>query len=113
MGTGVIVLDAGALLMSMYLLRRAPYTDFSPAASFTVMWSFRLWGIIGVPLALWDVLRVVLPATGSSGEKIGQDWWLWLLLLSGLVGWFAGRAVGGLIAMLTIWISDRIILKQL
>ena len=52
LSTGAIVLSLGAVLMSMYLLRKAPYTDFGPSASLTMIWSFRLFGVVGVPLTL-------------------------------------------------------------
>lgn len=111
--SGGIMLIAGAVIMSIYTLRKALYADFCPAASLTMVWSFRLFGVVGVPLAFWDVFRVILPATGSIGEKFIQDWWMWLLLVGGIAGWFAGRSVGGLIALLAIWLSGRKILKQL
>ncbi len=111
LSTGAIALAVGGVLMSMYLLRKAPYTAFSPGASLTLVWSFRLFGFIGVPLAVFDVFRIILPATGNIGVKFFQDWWMWLLLVSCIAGWFAGRSVGGLIGLLAIWVSGRKILK--
>jgi hypothetical protein len=113
LSTGIIVLAVGTVLMSKYLLRKAPYLDFGPSASVTMVWSFRLFGIGGVPLALWNVFRVVLPITGSLGEKFAQDWWMWLLLVGGVAGLFAGRSIGGLIALLSIWLSGRKILRHI
>ncbi|MBW1920869.1 MAG: hypothetical protein JRG77_05470 [Deltaproteobacteria bacterium] len=110
---GGIMLVVGAILMSSYALRKAPYTDFGPASSLTMLWSFRVFAVVGVPLALWNVFHVVLPTVGSAGEKFAQDWWMWLLLVGEVAGWFSGRSVGGLIGLLAIWLSGRRLLKQL
>jgi hypothetical protein len=99
--------------MSIYLLKKAPYTDFNPGASLTMIWSFRIAGVLGVPLALWDIFYIILPAIGDPGTQFIQDWWLWLLLIGGVAGWFAGRSVGGLIGLSAIWLSGSKILKQL
>lgn len=110
---GGIILVVGALLMSALALRKAPYSDFGPAASWTMLWSFRVFAVVGVPLALWDVYRVVLPTVGSAGDKFVQDWWMWLLLLTIIAGWYSGRSIGGLIGLLAIWLAGRRILKGL
>ena len=109
---GGVLLAVGAILMHFYALRKARYTDFGPASSLTMLWSFRVSGVVGVPLALWDVFRVVLPVVGSAGEKFAQDWWMWLILVGGVAGWFSGRSIGGLIGFLAIWTSGRKLMKQ-
>jgi uncharacterized Tic20 family protein len=110
--SGVILLFIGTVIMSIYLVQKAPYTDFSPAASLTMLWSFRVFGIVGVPLALWDVFRVVLPVTGSIGATYAEDWWLLLIVFGVIAGFFGGRAIGGLIALQAIWLCGNKILKQ-
>jgi len=110
---GGITLLVGALLMSSLTLRKAPYTDFGPAASWTMLWSLRVFAVVGIPLALWDVYQVILPSVGSAGEKFVQDWWMWLLLITLIAGWFSGRSIGGLIGLLAIWLAGRNLLKKL
>jgi hypothetical protein len=110
---GGIMLAVGAIFMSVYALRKATYTDFGPASSLTMRRSFLVFGVVGVPMALWDVFRVLLPEAGSAGERFAQDWWIWLLLVGGVAGWFSGRAIGGLIGLLSIWLSGRQLLRQL
>jgi len=111
--SGIILLAVGAMVMSMYLTRKAYYVGFSPGASQTMILSFRIFGFVGVPLALWDIFKVIFPIIGSEGENLVHDWLIWLLLIGGLAGWFAGRSVGGLIGLLAIRSSGRKILSQL
>ena len=109
---GGILLCFGTCLMSIYALRRAPYTDFGPAASLTMLWSFRIFAAVGIPLAYWDIFRVILPPLGGVGEKFAHEWWMWLLLFGGVAGWFSGQSVGGLIGLLAIWVSGRRVLTR-
>jgi len=104
---GGVMLVLGAIIMRRYALRKAVYVDFGPAASLTLVWSFRIFSFIGLPLALWDIFRVIVPITGHAGETFVQGWWMWLLLVGGIAGWFSGRALGGLIGLLAIWIAGR------
>src|SRR6185503_3248726 len=76
LSTGAILLAAGTLIMSMYLLRKAPYADFGPSSSLTMVWSFRIFGVAGLPLAFWDLFGVVIPTVGDMAESFIQDWWL-------------------------------------
>lgn len=110
---GLVLLVVGAIFMRAYALHKAPYTDFGPAASLTMVLSFRLYGAIGIALALWNVSRIILPALGSAGEQLVRDWWMWLLMLGGVAGWFSGRSLGGLVGLLAIWWSGSTILKRL
>jgi len=109
---GGIILIVGAICMNIYALRKAPYTDFGPASSLTLLWSFRVFGVVGIPLAFWDIFRVVLPVLGVGGEKFAHDWWMWLLLVGGVCGWFSGRSVGGLIGLLAIWLAGKRLLTK-
>ena len=109
---GGVLLVLGALLMRRYALRKAPFTDFGPAASLTLGWSFRLFGFVGVPPALWAIFRVILPAAGPSSEAFVHEWWMWLVLTGGIAGWFSGRSLGAVIGLLAIWTSSRTLLEQ-
>ena len=113
LSSAAILLVVGAVPMSIYLLRKAPYVDFGPGASLTMVWSFRLFRVVGLPLAFWDIFRVVLPATGSIGADFVRNWWMLVLLVGGIAGWFAGQSIGGLVALLSIWLSGRNILRRL
>ena len=45
---GGVLLAVGAILMHIYALRKARYTGFGPASSLTMLWSFRVSGVVGV-----------------------------------------------------------------
>jgi hypothetical protein len=108
-----ICLAAGAILMSGYLLRRAPYTDFGPAASLTMARSIRLFGLAGVPIALWGIFSVAVPAAGPRAHELVHNWWMWLVTVGVVAGWFSGGSVGGLVGLLSIWISGRVLIGRL
>lgn len=113
LGTAGILLLIGAVFMRNYLLRKAPYTDFGPAASRTMIWSFRLFGAIGVPTMFFNLIQVILPASGPAGHDLFREWWILLLLVCGMTGWMTGRSLGGLVALLAIWTSGVHVLRKL
>lgn len=106
------ILLVGTWIMKAYLLSKARYTDFAPAASQALAASFRIFGVVGLPLAFWDIFRIVLPALGQPGADLVQSWWLWLVLIGAVAGWFSGRSLGGLVGLLAIWLSGRQILSR-
>lgn len=116
LGTSVACLFLGALILRIFMVRKALYTDLESAASITMLWSIRLFSILGIPAAIFNVFQVVFPLVDQSADIDArifvEDWRWWLFPFAGATGWFAGRSLGVLVGLLSVWRSTRALLRK-
>jgi len=101
--SGIILLVVGIILLTPYSIMKSRLIGFQQASSLTLIAGFRLGGICGVPLALWDVFKIILPIStiDQSAKTQAENWTLWIIIAALIAGWFAGKAIGGIIGLLS------------
>jgi len=101
--SGVMLLVVGTILLTPYSIMKTKVIGFQKASSLTLIAGFRLGGICGIPLALWDVYKIILPIStiNQSAKDQAENWILWIIVAALIAGWFAGKAIGGIIGLLS------------